>query len=248
MMQLQSREETETLITTVEPTLETTNSAKIVPAKSSIAHWLLNILDPIGRHLLMPLYFRRLQVTGQDNIPRNGPVILAPTHRSRWDGLVIAYAAGKPVTGRDLRYMVSQDEMEGLQGWFIRRTGGFPVNTKQPGISTIRHSVELLRNGEVLVMFPEGNIFRHGYINPLKPGMARIAMQVESSQPGIGLKIVPISIRYSDPIPHWRSSAKINIGTPLEVGKYCTKAGKKSAQKLTSDLETALINLDRNSV
>ena len=246
MMQLQSREQSPTLITSVKPTSETINKALVVPVTSNIAHWLINILDPLGRHLLMPLYFRRLQVIGREHIPQEGPVILAPTHRSRWDGLAIAYAAGKPITGRDLRFMVSQDEMQGIQGWLIRRMGGFPVNTKQPAISSIRHSVELLRSGEVLVMFPEGNIFHHGYVNPLKPGMARIAMQVECSQPGIGLKIVPISIRYSNPIPHWRSSVTINIGTPLEVGNYCTKSGKKSAQKLTSDLETALINLDRN--
>jgi 1-acyl-sn-glycerol-3-phosphate acyltransferase len=155
----------------------------------------------------MPLYFRRLKVTGQENIPKTGPVILAPTHRSRWDALVIPYAAGKPVTGRDLRFMVSADEIKGLQGWFIRRMGGFPVNTRHPGIGSIRHSVELLRNGEALVMFPEGNIFRETHVQPLKPGMARIALQVESSKPGIDLKIVPINIRYSQPVPHWRCDA-----------------------------------------
>lgn len=247
MIQLQTRQEVETQITTAEPTSKTTHSAKLVPVTSRLAPWLLSIFYPLGRRLLMPFYFRRLQVTGQDNIPKSGPVILAPTHRSRWDGLVMAYATGKPVTGRDLQFMVSEDEMRGLQGWFIQRLGGFPVNTKQPAIGTIRHCVELLRHGGMLVMFPEGNIFRHGYVNPLKPGMARIALQVESSQPSVGLKIVPITIRYSDPVPHWRSEVKISIGSPLEVANYCTKSAKKSAQQLTHDLETALKNLDRDS-
>ena len=245
MMQLQSREQNQTSSTLDKPDSKTVNSAKIVPVNSSVSHWLTSILYPLGRRILMPLYFGRLQVTGQDNIPQTGPVILAPTHRSRWDGLTMAYAAGKPVTGRDLRFMVSQDEMKGLQGWFIRRLGGFPVNTKHPGISSIRHSVELLRRGEALVMFPEGNIFRLGEVNPLKPGMARIALQAESNQPGLGLKIVPVSIRYSEPVPQWGSDIDIQIGSALDVAKYCNQSAKKGAQQLTTDLEIALKQVDQ---
>lgn len=246
MMQVQFREETPTRTTVTELPSETTTPAKVVPVTSGVTQWLIAILYPIGRRLLMPFYFRRLQVTGQENLPKRGSVILAPTHRSRWDGLVMAHVAGKPVIGRDLRFMVSQDEIKGVQGWFIRRMGGFPINTKHPTIGTIRHSVEILRSGGVLVMFPEGNIFRHGRINPLKPGMARIALQVASSQPESDLKIVPISIRYSEPVPHWRCDAKVSIGTPLKVADYCTQSGKKSAQQLTNDLEVAMKNLDQD--
>lgn len=226
---------------------EKSSPAKAAPVSSRVCHWLTSILYPLGRHVLMPFYFRHLKVTGQENIPKTGPVILAPTHRSRWDALIIPYAAGKPVSGRDLRYMVSEDEIKGLQGWFIRRVGGFPVNTKHPGVSSFRHSVELLRNGEALVMFPEGNIFRESQVQPLKPGMARIALQVEASEPGMDLAIVPITIRYSNPIPHWRCDVTVTIGTPIKVTKYCTNSGKKNAQLLTHDLEIAMRNLNEEN-
>jgi 1-acyl-sn-glycerol-3-phosphate acyltransferase len=240
MIQLDSREQTQSMTTPAEQSSEALTVAKVAPVTSHVCHWLTPILYPLGRRIVMPLYFRQLTVTGQENIPKTGSVILAPTHRSRWDALVIPYAAGKPVTGRDLRFMVSEDEIKGVQGWFIRRMGGFPVNTRHLGIGTIRHSVELLRNGEALVMFPEGNIFRETYVQPLKPGMARIALQVESSKPGIGLKIVPINIRYSQPVPHWGCDATVRIGSPLDVASYCTKSAKKSAQQLTHDLEAAM--------
>jgi 1-acyl-sn-glycerol-3-phosphate acyltransferase len=126
--------------------------------------------------------------------------------------------------------------------------GGFPVNTKQPGIGSIRHSVELLRSGEALVIFPEGNIFQDGKLHPLKSGMARIALQVESSQPNVELKIVHISIRYSPLIPHWRCDATVSIGSPLNVADYCTQSAKKGAQQLTNDLEMAMRDLDEDSV
>lgn len=250
MIQLDSREHTQVMTKPEEYTLEKEKftPAKAAPVTSRVCHWLTPILYPLARRVLMPFYFRHLKVTGQENIPRTGPVILAPTHRSRWDALLIPYAAGKPITGRDLRYMVTEDEMKGLQGWFIRRMGGFPVNTRHPGVSSLRHSVELLRNGEALVMFPEGDIFRDGQVQPLKPGMARIALQVEASKRDMGLVIVPISIRYSDPIPHWRCDATLTIGTPIKVADYSSKSAKKSAEQLTYDLETALRNLDAENV
>jgi len=248
MIQLDTRERTQVMTKLAEHTPEQSIPAKAAPVTSRVCHWLTPILYPLGRRVLMPFYFRHLKVTGQENIPRTGPVILAPTHRSRWDALVIPYAAGKPVTGRDLRYMVSEDEIKGLQGWFIRRMGGFPVNTRHPGVGSFRHSVELLRNGEALVIFPEGNIFQDGCVQPLKPGMARIALQAEASRPGMGLTIVPISIRYGAPVPHWRCDATVTIGAPLKVASYCTKSTKKSAEKLTHDLEMAMINLDEDNV
>jgi 1-acyl-sn-glycerol-3-phosphate acyltransferase len=247
MIQLETREKAQAVTTSAEHMPKMSTSTKAASVTSRVCHWLTPILYPLGRWVIMPLYFRRLKVTGQENIPKTGPVILAPTHRSRWDGILIAHAAGKPVTGRDLRFMVSEDEMKGIQGWFIRRMGGFPVNTRQPGIGSLRHGVELLRDGEALVMFPEGNIFQDGSVHPLKPGMARIALQVQSAKPSIGLKIVPISIRFSQLIPYWRCAASLSIGTPLEVADYCSRLGKKGAQQLTNDLETAMKDLDTNN-
>ncbi|NEO71758.1 MAG: 1-acyl-sn-glycerol-3-phosphate acyltransferase [Moorea sp. SIO3H5] len=217
-----------------------------MPVDSGICHWLTNIIYPLARRVVIPFHFGKLTVTGEENVPKTGPIILAPTHRSRWDALIVPYAVGKPVTGRDLRYMVSADEMNGIQGWLIRRVGGFPVDTGRGGVSSIRQTVELLSNGEALVMFPEGNIFRNGKVNRLKPGMARIALQVESSHPGIGLNIVPISLNYSQPIPKWGCDVTITVGSPISVGDYSTKSVKKGAAELTHDLHTSMSNLDKS--
>ncbi len=248
MIQLDSRERTQVMTESVEYTCEKLTSVKAAPVTSRVCHWLTLILYPLARRVLMPLYFRQLKVTGQENLPRTGPIILAPTHRSRWDALLIPYAAGKPVTGRDLRYMVSEDEVKGIQGWFIRRMGGFPVNTRHPGVGSFRHSVELLRKGEALVIFPEGDIFRDGHVQPLKPGMARIAVQAQSSKSARDLVILPISIRYSHPIPHWRCDATVTIGKPLKVANYCTQSTKKSAEQLTQELEMAIRQVDEENV
>ena len=136
----------------------------------------------------MPFYFRRINIIGKENIPKTGSVILAPTHFSRWDGLIIAYATGRLVTGRDPRFMVSIDEIKGLQGWLIRGLGGFPINPKNPAVSCFRHGLELMLNREMLVIFPEGKIYRDRQVHPLKNGLARIGFQAKSHQQNLDIK------------------------------------------------------------
>ncbi|MGK7874257.1 MAG: lysophospholipid acyltransferase family protein [Xenococcaceae cyanobacterium] len=216
--------------------------------RSRVSPWLTRFLYPLGNYIVMPLYFGRIEVTGQENIPRTDPVIVAPTHRSRWDALIVPYATGRLVSGRDLRFMVSANEVKGLQGWFIERMGGFPVDTDRPGIGSLRHSVELLCEGEMIVIFPEGGIFRDTRVHPLKRGVARIALEVESNQPGSGVKILPISLKYSQPYPSWGCDVKIKIGSPLNVADYSSASVKKSSEQLTADLEAALKDLHEKKV
>ncbi|MGK7918783.1 MAG: lysophospholipid acyltransferase family protein [Trichodesmium sp.] len=214
---------------------------------SSISRWLARLSYFIGRHIVMPFYFRRINIIGKENIPKEGAVILAPTHRSRWDGLIIGYATGRLVTGRDPKFMVTMGEVKGLQGWLIRHLGGFPINPKNPAVSCIRHGIKLMLNREMLVIFPEGRIFRDNQVHRLKTGLARIGLQAESHQPNLDVKIVPISLIYNPVIPRRGCNVTVDIGVPLSVKDYIYNSGKKQAQFLTMDLETALKNLDIKS-
>src|ERR671932_519815 len=74
------------------------------PTTSRCSPFLTPLAYFLGQRFLLPLYFRKISVSGQENLPHSGPVILAPTHRARWDSLVLPLAAGRPVTGRDLRF------------------------------------------------------------------------------------------------------------------------------------------------
>ncbi|MFE4104777.1 lysophospholipid acyltransferase family protein [Almyronema epifaneia] len=213
------------------------------PSTSRLSPWLTPLAYFLGNRVLMPFYFGRIKVTGQENLPSRGPVILAPTHRARWDALLVAYATGRGVTGRDLRFMVTADEVRGLQGWFIRRLGGFAINVSRPSITTLRHGVDLLRRGEMMVIFPEGGIFRDEEVHTLKPGLARIALQSEALAEGLGVKILPISLHYEQPRPRWGSHVEIRIGKPIMVEPYTQGTPKVQAKRLTAELSEALQNL-----
>ncbi|MEY2856728.1 MAG: hypothetical protein RLZZ74_1038 [Cyanobacteriota bacterium] len=211
---------------------------------SHVSPWLAKVLYPLGCYLVIPNFFGKIEIFGQENIPRQDPVIIAPTHRSRWDAFIVPYALGRLVSGRDLRFMVSANEVKGIQGWVIRRMGGFPVNTERPQLNSVRHSIEILQsNQEMLVIFPEGGIFNDYQIHPLKRGVAAIALQAETATLDRGVKILPVGIRYSQPCPTWGSDIRVDIGSPLNVREYSGKSLRQSSQKLTSALQASLEKL-----
>ncbi len=223
------------------------DSEKSDELNSRVSPWLARILYPIGCYVVIPLFFGKIQIDGQENIPLHEPVIVAPTHRSRWDAMIVPYALGRLVSGRDLRFMVSANEVKGIQGWVIRRMGGFPVDTERPQLSSVRHSVKLLeQDQEMLVIFPEGGIFNDYEIHPLKRGAALIALQAQTDQPEREVKILPVTIRYSQPYPSWGTKVKVDIGSPLTVNQYLDKSVRQSSRKLTNALQEILQKLYKN--
>lgn len=211
---------------------------------SRVSPFLMGLAYPLFRYLVLPFYFSRIEISGQEFLPEKGAVILAPTHRSRWDPLVVTYGAGRLATGRDLRFMVSIDEMKGLQGWFLKRLGCFPVNPRKRDVGSLRHGIELLQQQRMLVIFPEGNIFKASdKVESIRSGLAYIGLQAEEAQPELDVQVIPISIRYDPPVPTWRSRASMVIGEPLAVEDYCRSPVKDCAQELRDDLQEALQGL-----
>ena len=203
--------------------------------------WFTTSLYPLAKHGLLPFYFSKIEITGRENIPATGPVLIAPLHRSRWDGMIVGCAMRNSRSGRNLRFMVSANEMKGFQGWLLKRLGGFPVNTERLEINTFRYSVQLLCNDEMLVIFPEGRIYRDSIVHPLKEGLARIALQVSSQ--GKDVQILPVGISYSQPYPSWGTDVTIHMVSPINVGDYNSGSSKKRAKELTLHLEERLSNL-----
>ena len=201
----------------------------------------------LGYYFLLPLFFRNIQITGRENIPPTGPIILAPTHRARWDSLLLflPFLAGRCLTGKFMHFMVTINECQGLQGWFVRIMGGFPVDTLRPSIASLRYSIKLLVERKILVIYPEGDIFRDRLIHPLKPGISRLALIAESNNPGLGIKILPIAFNYSQLYPSWGDNVTINIGNPIPVRDFMGNCIRKDAKLLDSELLSRLHQLDQ---
>lgn len=214
--------------------------------QSHVVGWLATLAYQAAKRLVLPCYFSGIDIVGLENIPASGPVILAPTHRSRWDGIIVPYAVGRLTSGRDVRFMVSANEMRGLQGWFIWRLGGFPVNTDRPGISSVRYGVELLLQEQMLVVFPEGGIYQDRQVHPLKLGPARMALQAQHLG-GKPVQVVPIGLAYSDLSPQRGSRCSLRIGQPLSCQPYEHLPPKQGAIALTRDLTDSLNRLHQQA-
>jgi 1-acyl-sn-glycerol-3-phosphate acyltransferase len=179
-------------------------------------------------------YFAELLVLQPEQLPSQGAVLLAPTHRARWDALMLPWAAGRRVTGRDCRFMVTADEMKGLQGWFLHRLGCFPVNQGRPTLASLRFSVELLACGQQLVVFPEGRIRREDGPIRLHQGLARLALMAASQ--GVDVPVVPVGIAYGHADPRPGDGAALCFGPALKVRGQ----GREAALAFSAELAVAM--------
>ena len=182
-------------------------------------------------------YFRERVVLGAEHLPPQGPVLLAPTHRARWDALMLPMAAGRRVTGRDCRFMVTRTEMVGLQGWFLHRLGCFAVDQGRPSMTTLRYAIDLLADGQQLVVFPEGRINRTDEPMRLQQGLARLA-QLATRQ-GVPVHVVPVGLAYSEARPRLRGRSAVCFGQPLRADGSGKEATRLFNQRLSERMQSA---------
>ena len=180
-------------------------------------------------------------------IQKNSSVILAPTHRSRWDGLVLTMAMGRRITNKDCRFMVTKSEMKGIQGWFLKRLGCFSINQLSPSLSTLRYAIDLIEKGEQLVVFPEGKINKYGRKLVLKEGLYRLARLAAKNKDSI--VIIPIGIAYSKVSPKFRSDFCLSFGQPIVMNEYSNfnilEFNKFLYEKMIKEEEVAVKNVGR---
>ncbi len=171
----------------------------------------------VTQDIVMRLFFSKKIITNNFSIPNNYSVILAPTHRSRWDGLVLTMALGRRVTKNDCRFMVTKSEMRGLQGWFLKRLGCFSIDQKSPSLSALRYALKLIIKKKQLVVFPEGKINKYGKKIPLKEGLYRLA-RLAAKKTNL-IIILPIGIAYSEVPPKFRGKVSLCFGEPLYLNE-----------------------------
>ncbi len=202
---------------------------------STVNPWLYSIVLPIHR-IFVALYFGQILIMGEEHLPVNGPVVIAPKHYSRWDPLIVSCLSTEP-----LYYMTHHHEFEESYSWLLKGLGAFPVNRDKPSVSSLRLPIELLQAKKKLVVFPEGGIVRDQPVRKLKSGLARLVMQAEAlAEDDLTIPIVPIGLRYK---PEAKKGARviIKVAPPLLIEEYRQKKDKETALALTEALEAALL-------
>ena len=202
----------------------------------------------VTQDIVLRFFFSKKKIINNGfSIPTNSSIILAPTHRSRWDGLILTMAMGRRVTNKDCRFMVTKSEMRGIQGWFLKRLGCFSINQVSPSLSTLRYAIDLIKKGEQLVVFPEGKINKYGRRLVLKEGLYRLARLATKKTNSI--TIIPIGIAYSKVSPNFRSEFCLSMGQPIAINDYLnlsiTDFNKFLYEKMIKEEQIALKNVGR---
>jgi 1-acyl-sn-glycerol-3-phosphate acyltransferase len=111
-----------------------------------------------------------LRASGRGNIPARGGVLLISNHLSHLDVFVLGILVPRP-----LNYVARSTLFLPVLGALIRSVGGFPIQREGMGASGLKETLRRLRNGGIVVLFPEGTRSRDGALGPIKPGIVVLA-------------------------------------------------------------------------
>lgn len=121
--------------------------------------------------------FYRIRVYNRENLPDEGPALLAPNHVSWLDGLLLVAVSPRPVRIIVTHSLLSSWWSRGL----ARIMGAIPIRRSPKGVrSAIDTARQALNDGEIVCIFPEGNITRSGQLQSFKPGMLEILKGAEA--------------------------------------------------------------------
>lgn len=161
--------------------------------------------------LIMAVY-ARVEVVGAEKMPRRGGVIVVSNHLNNADpGLVGGFLPRRVV-------FMAKDEMFQwpLFGGYVRLIGAFPVRRFEADLKALRRAVQLVRRGEVLVMFPEGTRSKTGSMSRGHPGTAMVALRA-------GVPILPVAVTGTEVVrlpgdffrPLHRTKVRMVVGEPF---------------------------------
>ncbi|MBG0816294.1 1-acyl-sn-glycerol-3-phosphate acyltransferase [Planomonospora sp. ID82291] len=181
-------------------------------------YWVVKaILAPLLRVVFRPWE------EGVENVPREGPVILAGNHLSFADHFfgalflprkVISLGKAEYFTGRGLKGMLSRAFFSGVGTVPIDRSGG------KASEAAIRTGLRVLREGNVLGIYPEGTRSHDGRLYKGKTGVARLAL--ESRAPVIPWAMVGTyeMMPPGRPLPRLGIRPGVKFGKPLDFSRY----------------------------
>ena len=176
-------------------------------------------------------------VEGMDNIPARGPAILASNHLSFSDSIFLPLMAPRRITFlAKAEYFTERGVKGKLKKGFFAGVGQVPIDRSGGRASedAIRKGLEVLRNGDLLGIYPEGTRSPDGRLYRGKTGIARMALDA-------GVPVIPVAmINTFDIQPPGRVMPKImrvgiKIGEPLDFSRYEGMSGDRFVLRSITD-------------
>lgn len=197
----------------------------------------------VGRSLSLPLRRAWLDVEHIDrqNVPASGAVVLAANHLAFIDSLLVMYSLDRPVS--------FLGKSEYLDHPVARRlfpmTGMLPLDRSgRRSRVTLTRVQQILSEGGVVGVHPEGTRSRDGLLNPGHHGVAQMALRA-------GAPVVPVALVGTDEVqpvgqllPKFRGKVQLRYGAPIGVGRWAPNKRTRAARsELTEEIMSSLAAL-----
>lgn len=156
----------------------------------------------------------RFRYRGGPQVPSTGPVMLLANHQSNLDPVLVGIACS-----RQLRYLAKQSLFFWPLSWLIRSLGAVPLDLSGSALSGMRTTLRLLKQGEAVLVFPEGSRTPDGTLQPLKPGFCPLARRSRATLVPVGLDgafaALPAQAWFPRP-----ARIALAIGPPIPFDQY----------------------------
>lgn len=195
------------------------------------------VVPPVAKLVWRPT------VTGLDNVPRTGAVLLASNHLSFADSLVIPIVAPRKV-----HFLAKSDYFRGggikgtLQKAWFEGMGMLPVDRDDPraAIASLDTALEVLGRGDAFGLYPEGTRSRDGRLYRGRTGVAHLALTAGVPVVPVGItgteRLQPVDARLPRVVP-----VSISFGEPIQVvGRYDGVPPGKARRQITDEIMTAI--------
>jgi cytidylate kinase len=200
------------------------------PADTRLYRAAYTIIPPLCR-----LFFR-MKVTGTENIPASGPVVVACNHRSNLDPFFLGSSLPRMV------HFMAKSELWGFKplGWVLDRLGTFPVRRGEADRQAVKQALALLGEGAMVGLFPEGHRQREKALGEIRPGVSLFSLRE-------GVVTVPAVLHGTDRIIKKHilrlPAVHVTVGPPIEMpgeGLPRSERAAIAAERLAEALRSLL--------
>jgi 1-acyl-sn-glycerol-3-phosphate acyltransferase len=180
-----------------------------------------------SRIVLAPLFYSMVKtVKGGENIPKKGNFILASNHLSHLDWFIDGYFC----TPRRFTFIAQIDKMTGKMAMWRNLLYGYaqviPVdrNDRESKKAAVLRAIQALKDGYILIIYPEGTRSRDGLLQEFKPGIGKLYLESE-------VPILPVALKGTFDLMPPGKKMKIKKIVEMEVGKPLEFFQEKEAAK-----------------
>ncbi len=179
-------------------------------------------------------WFAKIEITGAEHLPMEGPYVLAPNHYSEFDPLIVAVAVWR--LGRAPRFMAKESLFRvPVLGAVLRATGMVPVaraSSAAGAKQSLRQAEQLVEHGRGVIVYPEGSLTREPDLWPMrgKTGAVRVALAGDIPViPAATWGVQEILPRYGK-LRLWppRRRVQVALGAPVDLARFRETAGPAS--------------------